>query len=271
MTKPTGTTQEEFSAEEEEQQESSEEVDSLQVAQGARERSAGQINETYVTQSEKGDDGDNVKIQGGGDQHPMGQSETESCDETEGSKRDDVKGQGGDDQDQGGAGASRFLLIGQKRGRAGDPTHVASSSELKPRKKGELELPGCPPMCYVCQKTFPTWRGVFGHLRSHNRQTPGAFPPPTFTPVGSPEGKNGDNPLTHELAPMMLNLARETLGKMHQDHLSRSATVSAGGASSSMRIFGMDLSESRNRTTPFLFDLNEPAPEEEDDADDGKN
>ncbi|KAK8517686.1 hypothetical protein V6N13_127843 [Hibiscus sabdariffa] len=101
-------------------------------------------------------------------------------------------------------------------------SRYGSGSGSKARKKAglevEVEVPGREPTCYVCKKVFGSWKAVFGHLRAHRRQTPGAFPPPAFTPPeGSPERNNNDeNALKDQLAPTLLNLARETMQKMSQ-------------------------------------------------------
>ncbi|KAK8606709.1 hypothetical protein V6N13_052471 [Hibiscus sabdariffa] len=151
-------------------------------------------------------------------------------------------------------------------------SRYGSGSGSKARKKAELEVdvdvPSGEPTCYVCQKVFGSWKAVFGHLRAHRRQTPGAFPPPAFTPPeGSPERNNNDeNALKDQLAPTLLNLARETMQKMSQNDSNTS--VATGDASSSRRLRGtgldIDLNEPR---TSFHLDLNGPPPPEDDDDD----
>ncbi|KAL0726078.1 hypothetical protein Bca4012_022171 [Brassica carinata] len=57
-------------------------------------------------------------------------------------------------------------------------------SAKKPRKKGSSELinpPDGPPKCNICGRSFPSWKAVFGHLRTHkDRGYHGYLPPPTF-------------------------------------------------------------------------------------------
>ncbi|XP_022774160.1 uncharacterized protein DDB_G0290685-like [Durio zibethinus] len=243
-------------------------------------------NESNVTQSEKStDDGDTMKMsQGGDDQAKIGQNknnvtQAEGDAETEGSGADNMKGQAdlenegrqneqnvtqtdhqGEESGATGGGSSSSIL-GTKRGRDRDPIDVGSSSGSKASKKGKLDVPSCAPTCYVCKKTFASWKAVFGHLRAHQRQTPGAFPPPTFTPEGSPERNNGDKTLKEQLAPTLLNLARETIQKMIQDS---NTTDAAEAASSPRRGLDIDLNEPR---TNVLLDLNYPPPPEKEDGD----
>ncbi|XWS45638.1 hypothetical protein CRYUN_Cryun15aG0153700 [Craigia yunnanensis] len=254
------------------QSEKSDEGDNNVKNQGGNQDKTGQ-NKTNATQTEgdaktEGSGGYNVKGQGGDDI----QKGTSSSLENEGKQNEKYVTQ--TDQDEGetekgqetgatGRGSSASISC-RKRGRKGDPIHVGSSSgsKSKARKRVELEVPSCAPTCYVCKKTFASWKAVFGHLRAHRRQTPGAFPPPTFSPEGSPEkNNNGDKPLKEQLAPTLLNLARETMKKMSQDS---HTTVSAVVASSSRRCLDIDLNEPR---ISVLLDLNDPPPEDDDDDD----
>ncbi|XWS29129.1 hypothetical protein CRYUN_Cryun24cG0002000 [Craigia yunnanensis] len=246
-------------------------------------------NERNATQSKKSsDEGDNVKMsQGGDDQEKIAQNNTnvtqdEGDVKAEGNGGDIVKGQGipanleneggqneknmTDQGEESGAtsGGSSSLISSRKRGRHSDPIYVGSSSGSKARKKGELDVPSCAPTCYVCKKTFASWKGVFGHLRAHRRQTPGAFPPPTFSPKGSPERNIGDKSLKKQLAPTLLNLARETMQKMSQDS---NTTVAMGVATLLRGGLDIDLNE---LTTSVLFDLNNPPPPEKDEDEDDK-
>ena len=282
MTNPTESTEQKPSSSEQPPQGKN----SPQNAPSAQERT-GQ-NESNVNQSKKSsDEGDNVKMsKGGDDKEKIGKNninvtQAEGDAETEGSGRDNVKGQGtpADLENEGGqneknvtdqgeesggtGGGSSSLIPRRKRGRRSDPIHVGSSSGSKARKKGQLDVPSCAPTCYVCKKTFASWKGVFGHLRAHRRQTPGAFPPPTFTPEGSPERNIGDKSLKEQLAPTLLNLARETMQKMSQDS-NTNTTVATGVASPLRRGLDIDLNE---LTTNVLLDLNNPPPPEKDDDD----
>ncbi|XP_022741828.1 uncharacterized protein LOC111293309 [Durio zibethinus] len=284
MTNPKESAEEKPSSSERQPQEKN----SPQNPPGAQERT--EKNESNVTQSEKGDEGDNVS----GDQEKTGQNKTKATQndggtETEGSGGDNVRGQGDGDIQKGtpadleneknvtqtekgqesgvSSGGSSASISARKRGRNGDPIHVGSSSGSgsKARMKGEMEIPSCAPACYVCKRTFASWKAVFGHLRSHRRQTPGAFPPPTFTPEGSPERNNkGGKALKEQLAPALLNLARGAIQKMSQDS---NTTVAAEVTSSSRRDLDIDLNEP---ITSFLLDLNNPPPTEKDDDDDDK-
>ncbi|GLU19677.1 hypothetical protein SLE2022_359130 [Rubroshorea leprosula] len=125
---------------------------------------------------------------------------------------------------------------GRKREREGDS--VASSSGTRPRRRGELDAPrSVDPACYVCGKQFASWKAVFGHLRSHPRAHSGAFPPPKFSPDSSPIP---NKELQEQLAPTLLNLAREALEKMEQD---QEPTPDAAAVVSRRRGLGVDLND----------------------------
>ncbi|XVF16016.1 hypothetical protein REPUB_Repub09cG0205600 [Reevesia pubescens] len=231
-------------------------------------------NETNVTQTKgdaekEGSGEDNVKGQGGGDIQmatPGDLDNEKNVSQTEKGEESGAGASGG-----GGGGSSASISVTRKRGRNVNPSRVGSSSGSGPKekKKGEMEVPSSPPTCYVCQKTFASWKAVFGHLRAHPRPTPGAFPPPTFTPEGSPERNNkeeGDN-LKEQLAPTLLNLARETMQKMSQDS-NTTSVADQGVASSSGRGLDIDLNEPG---TSVLLDLNDTPPLEKDDDDDDKD
>ncbi|KFK30213.1 hypothetical protein AALP_AA7G232500 [Arabis alpina] len=70
--------------------------------------------------------------------------------------------------------------VAAKAGGSGEEGEVVK----KARKKGSSTLthpPEGPPICNICRKEFVSWKGVFGHLRSHkNRDYKGYQPPPTF-------------------------------------------------------------------------------------------
>ncbi|XP_039020525.1 uncharacterized protein LOC120152360 [Hibiscus syriacus] len=153
----------------------------------------------------------------------------------------------------------------RKRGRTdADGVDVGSISDngrvSKETKKGDLDVPSVEPTCYVCKKRFGSWKVVFGHLKSHPRGTPGAFPHPSFTPPeGSPERNNNDEKaLKDQLAPTLLNLAYETMHKMSQEE---DASFSMGG-----RGWGLDI-DLNEPGTSFLLDLNNPPPPEKNDDD----
>ncbi|XVE87530.1 hypothetical protein DITRI_Ditri18aG0125200 [Diplodiscus trichospermus] len=249
------------------------EENSPQNAPGDQERT-GQ-DESNVSQPEKSSgEGDNVKMsQGGDDQEKIEQNktnvtQTEGEAETEGSRRGNMKGQcstpadlenkGGQSESGASAGGSSSSTHGRTR-----RSHVGSSSGSKAKKKRQLmDVPSGVPGCYVCRRPFSSWKAVFGHLRAHRRDTPGAFPPPTFTPKGSPERKNGDKPLEEQLAPTLFNLALETMQNMSQDSNNSAA---AGLDSSLRRCLDIDLNKP---ATSFLLDLNHPPPAEKDEDDD---
>ncbi|MED6220136.1 hypothetical protein PIB30_041984 [Stylosanthes scabra] len=56
------------------------------------------------------------------------------------------------------------------------------------RKASEVKDPPTgTPTCPVCNKTFQSWKGAFGHMRKHpERQYRGFFKPPTFSPGSGP-------------------------------------------------------------------------------------
>ncbi|XVF62282.1 hypothetical protein PTKIN_Ptkin08bG0205000 [Pterospermum kingtungense] len=280
MTNPKETAQQKPSSSEQQPPEKN----SPQNDPSAEERTA--QNQTNVTPSEKNsDEGDNVKMSEGGDsdgQEKIGKIKTNVTYQAEGSGGEKVKGhdtprpadleneknltppfQGG--QESGAtAGGSSSSIAGRKRGRHGD---VGSSSGSQARKKQELDAPSGAPTCYVCNRPFASWKAVFGHLRAHRREFPGAFPPPVFTPEGSPERKNiAEKTLKDQLAPTLLNLARETMQKMSQD----SNTSAAAGASSS-RSRGLEIDLNEPRTSVLLLDLNSSPPPEKDDEDEDNN
>lgn len=208
-------------------------------------------NESNTT--EKNDEGDKV---GGGVESVDGQTKG-NADAAE-TGIDDPKGQGS---------SSR------KRGSTTDvAAHMGSSSDSGSisRKKREMEIPSGEPTCYVCTKKFTSWKAVFGHLRSHQRETPGALPPPIFTPTeGSPENNDDDNVLREKLAPTLLNLALETMQKMNEDSNMSVVVAAEEDSSSSKGRRGLDIDLNEPKTS-FLLDLNEPpAPEQDDDEDDG--
>lgn len=131
------------------------------------------------------------------------------------------------------------------RGEAGGSSSeaaAAAAGERRQKRRAELvEVPRGPPVCYVCNRAFQSWKAVFGHMRAHKvgeeRARSGAFPPPVFTPPGSPEREQ--QALQEELAPTLLNIAQEVL--------SRSTTGQDTAAASS----------SVPRPRPHI-DLNEP-------------
>lgn len=157
-------------------------------------------------------------------------------------------------------------------------TSTTGSKAMK--KKRELDhVPSGAPTCYVCQRSFGSWKAVFGHLRAHDRKNRGAFPPPSFTPEGSPPERNininadDHKTLKEQLAPTLLNLAHQTMQKMSQDHIVvNTSTAAAAGASSSRRIISrdleIDLNEPTTTTTTVLLDLNNPPPPENENDDD---
>ncbi|MBA0605409.1 hypothetical protein Godav_017991 [Gossypium davidsonii] len=216
-------------------------------------------NESNTT--EKNDEGDNV---GGGVESVDGQNM--SIDDADETGIDDPTGQGSSSIKRGST-TDVAIQIGS-----------GSGSGSNARKKREMEIPRGEPTCYVCSKNFTSWKAVFGHLKSHQRETPGALPPPTFTPTeGSPENNNDDetNP-REQLAPTLLNLALETMQKMSED--SNMSVVAGEEASSSGKGRGKGRGRGRGRRgldidlnqpkTSFLLDLNEPPPPEQDDDDD---
>ncbi|CAK7355536.1 unnamed protein product [Dovyalis caffra] len=90
------------------------------------------------------------------------------------------------------------------------------NSPARKRAKGEMDAPKTEPKCYSCGKKFGTWKAVFGHMRAHrDRGWRGAFPPPTWS-SHEKTAKADRTALQNQLAPTLLNLAKETLDKMNQ-------------------------------------------------------
>ncbi|XP_031269246.1 uncharacterized protein LOC116127750 [Pistacia vera] len=116
--------------------------------------------------------------------------------------------------------------VEKKRGRKDDAGASCSSGVEKKRKKGELlEIPNRSPSCYLCGRKFQSWKAVFGHMRAHKigeERVRGAFPPPVFTPPGSPQRVVSG--LQEQLAPTLLNIAQEVL----QGPRGQSSSVSRG-------------------------------------------
>ncbi|XP_008441135.1 zinc finger protein ZAT4 [Cucumis melo] len=145
---------------------------------------------------------------------------------------------------------------GRKRGRAEDHGGGSSSgSGQKGKKKGELiDPPSTAPKCATCGKTFGSWKAVFGHLRSHpEREYRGAFPPPK---------------IWEEM------LQQETLRRQHgQGEGSSGGNVEGRARLSSLpsgRGIEIDLNDPEEQEAnkdEFPFDLNEPAPENEEEDD----
>ncbi|OMO55714.1 hypothetical protein CCACVL1_27067 [Corchorus capsularis] len=206
-------------------------------------------------------------------------------------------GESGDDQiPEMGSSASMNSYRSKKRARdhvenpIDDDSASASasaSSSWKARKKGgEVQLPSSPPVptCYVCKKTFASWKGVFGHLRAHpSRLTPGAFPPPTFTPPdhGSPPSPQKDpihngsdddiEAFKEQLAPTLLNLARQITNIENISNtappLPLTSVLASSSSSSSRRGLDIDLN---HPTISVLLDSNyepHPVPPESDKED----
>lgn len=129
----------------------------------------------------------------------------------------------------------------------------ASGSGAPKRAKGELDAPKTDPACSICGKKFASWKAVFGHMRAHReREWRGAFPPPKgdWSPV-----KIGDvdqQRLQQQLAPTLLDLAKQTLEKIRQD--SNVGVVGEGASSSSVAGEGAGASSSSSRTRDI--DLN---------------
>lgn len=148
---------------------------------------------------------------------------------------------------------------GRKRGRAEEHGGGSSSGGgQKGKKKGELiDPPSTDPKCATCGKTFGSWKAVFGHLRSHpERDYRGAFPPPK---------------VWEEM------LRQETERRQHgQDEGSSRMEVggnvegAAGISLPSGRGFEIDLNDPEEQEANkdgFPFDLNMPAPENDEDDD----
>ncbi|KAK2656846.1 hypothetical protein Ddye_009898 [Dipteronia dyeriana] len=164
--------------------------------------------------------------------------------------------------DQGGGGNEKGKVWKRL---AAEGTSSSNSSLLKKaRKKGELhEVPSGSPKCYLCKKTFKSWKGVFGHMRKHKvgeaRKLRGAFPPPDFTPPGGASPETGTN-VEEELAPVLLNLAQQVL----------SQSTRPDGLIIDLNQPGPSSHYQEEPTRPF--DLNEPPPkDEEKDNDDEQN
>ncbi|KAG6603863.1 Zinc finger protein ZAT3, partial [Cucurbita argyrosperma subsp. sororia] len=145
---------------------------------------------------------------------------------------------------------------GRKRGRA--EQHVGGSSSgsgQKGKKKGELiDPPSSNPKCATCGKAFGSWKAVFGHLRSHpERDYRGAFPPPkVWEEMLQQEARQGSSGTT---------IGCSVGGEM-------------GMSPPSGRGIGIDLNdpdEQGARREGFPFDLNMPAPENEEDDDNNES
>ncbi|CAK7355534.1 unnamed protein product [Dovyalis caffra] len=102
----------------------------------------------------------------------------------------------------------------KKLAKTEDGTEGQSSCMPVPKRaRAEMDAPPSEPMCSICSRRFYSWKAVFRHLRTHpEREWRGAFPPP-------PEGRaeRDENALQIQLAPTLLNVARETLDKMNED------------------------------------------------------
>ncbi|KAH7566186.1 hypothetical protein ACOSP7_022528 [Xanthoceras sorbifolium] len=164
--------------------------------------------------------------------------------------------------------------------RPDDPGASSSSSNAgglmkKPKKKGQLlDLPSFPPRCYICRKTFQSWKAVFGHMRKHEvgkERERGALPPPVFSPPcrASPERGCGSGvavsahdevdqeDLQEQLASTLLDLAQEVLF--------------SSSSSSSSKADGLDIDlnqthdpNSHDGEEGGRFDLNKSPPPEND-------
>lgn len=159
----------------------------------------------------------------------------------------------------------------EKKRERKDDAGASSSGVEKKRKKEELfEILSKSPSCYLCGKKFQSWKGVFGHLRMHKigeERVRGAFPPPVFSPPGSPQ-REGQRYLQKQLAPTLLSIAQNILqgppgvssGRLNIDlnqqplHHERSSTSSP----SSLKKDGCR-----------KLDLNKPPPPEDGDSDGG--
>ncbi|XP_038882231.1 zinc finger protein ZAT4-like [Benincasa hispida] len=139
---------------------------------------------------------------------------------------------------------------GKKRGRGEDEGGSSTGGGQKGKKKGELiDPPSTEPKCATCGKTFGSWKAVFGHLRSHpEREYRGAFPPPK---------------IWEEM------LRQETARRQHADEGS-SGHVEGAAAGMSGRGIEIDLNDPEEPEADkdeFPFDLNMPAPENDEEDD----
>lgn len=83
--------------------------------------------------------------------------------------------------------SSSVLEIGGRKRKAtlevGGSSHEGGPSAPK---QARLEPAGEDAVikCAVCDREFPSWKSLFGHMRSHpERPWRGAFPPPAFNPA----------------------------------------------------------------------------------------
>ncbi|XP_057444889.1 uncharacterized protein LOC130737137 [Lotus japonicus] len=76
----------------------------------------------------------------------------------------------------------------KRKGDGGAVEVVVKEKETKkPRLTEVKDPPSGPPTCPICQRQFQTWKGAFGHMRSHpDREYRGFFRPPVFGSSSAP-------------------------------------------------------------------------------------
>ncbi|KAL2348687.1 hypothetical protein Fmac_002687 [Flemingia macrophylla] len=136
-------------------------------------------------------------------------------------------------------------------------TLVNEGVQEKKRKALDVrDPPRGKPICPVCSKEFPTWKGVFGHMRAHpNRDYRGFYKPPVFASSSQDQLPNkGDGAKNNSTSVTGTN-------EVHN-----SGEKQKGMASSSNQVLDFDLNEPVEEVEIGSFQTAEESVHEEKDV-----
>lgn len=153
----------------------------------------------------------------------------------------------------------------KRRSQNGEPGE-SSNTVQRTKRKGGTVVAGVLPICSVCKRNFASFKGLFGHSRTHSKlQRPwkGAYPAPIYNPDWiQRSGGDGDEQqpieqqptinqqvVEQEVIPALLELAEETTAKIQQEEIM--SVVSKEHGNNSSRVLDLDL----NSEPPSSYSL----------------